>query len=466
LNSGQLATRPYRDWNGPLSEPSRAAQLGLPARVLAFLLTGYLFFDRAFAYLHIPGTPFFIGEATLVLAVFYLLLVRPSLRIGEQVPAILLVLFLIVSFLRTMPYVSTYGLEALRDSAPWYYAIVAFLVLAIVRGTGVGGILRWYERLLPAFCLWAPPAILLKDQPFPTVPDSDISVFAHRSANTAVMLTGAVLYYWIVADDDDKASRIRRAVIAAAAGLVVVLAGISNRGGLVSSAVAFTAAALLARRPTRRGFVSIMIATVLGVFAVAWILDLRGAVFANQREVSAEQLVNNITSIVSARPNPDSPDLSDNVSWRTDLWGAIFVDVGSNAPLQGYGYGVNVAALYGFEGEAEDLRSAHNSHITIFARSGLIGFGLWALMWTSWFHQLLKARRRFLARGMTLLADVNTWLIAIAAAILTNAIFDPTIESPQVAAWVWAIFGAGLGLIVNSREVEVPGATSRHLSRL
>ena len=32
---------------------------------LILVLAGYLFFDRAFAWLHIPGTPLFIGEAVL-----------------------------------------------------------------------------------------------------------------------------------------------------------------------------------------------------------------------------------------------------------------------------------------------------------------------------------------------------------------------------------------------------------------
>jgi len=43
----------------PITE--RAFELGL-----LLLLAGYLLFDRAFAWLHVPGTPLFIGELVLM----------------------------------------------------------------------------------------------------------------------------------------------------------------------------------------------------------------------------------------------------------------------------------------------------------------------------------------------------------------------------------------------------------------
>jgi hypothetical protein len=36
-------------------------------------------------------------------------------------------------------------------------------------------------------------------------------------------------------------------------------------------------------------------------------------------------------------------------------------------------------------------------------------------------------------------------------AILVNAYFDPTVESPQVALWLWSLFGVGLGLVARER---------------
>ena len=40
--------------------------LVLYGRLLGPLLAGYLLFDKAFAYLHLPGTPLYVGELVLV----------------------------------------------------------------------------------------------------------------------------------------------------------------------------------------------------------------------------------------------------------------------------------------------------------------------------------------------------------------------------------------------------------------
>ena len=40
------------------------------SRLLGPLLAGYLLFDKAFAYVHLPGTPLYIGEIVLVVGVF------------------------------------------------------------------------------------------------------------------------------------------------------------------------------------------------------------------------------------------------------------------------------------------------------------------------------------------------------------------------------------------------------------
>jgi sulfite exporter TauE/SafE len=41
---------------------------------------------------------------------------------------------------------------------------------------------------------------------------------------------------------------------------------------------------------------------------------------------------------------------------------------------------------------------------------------------------------------------MGAWLVASAAMVLINAIFDPTLEGPQVAVWLWLIFGLGTAL--------------------
>jgi hypothetical protein len=43
-------------------------------------------------------------------------------------------------------------------------------------------------------------------------------------------------------------------------------------------------------------------------------------------------------------------------------------------------------------------------------------------------------------------AGLTAWLIISAIMILTNAIFDPTLEGPQVSFWLWTVFGVGLAM--------------------
>ncbi|MFO7701104.1 MAG: hypothetical protein R6W79_10925, partial [Acidimicrobiia bacterium] len=68
------------------------------------------------------------------------------------------------------------------------------------------------------------------------------------------------------------------------------------------------------------------------------------------------------------------------------------------------------------------------------------------VLWIGWTFQLMLLRRRLLQRGRTVEAGLTAWLIISAIMILTNAIFDPTLEGPQVSFWLWTVFGVGLAM--------------------
>jgi uncharacterized protein (DUF58 family) len=38
------------------------------------------------------------------------------------------------------------------------------------------------------------------------------------------------------------------------------------------------------------------------------------------------------------------------------------------------------------------------------------------------------------------------WILVSVAMIQVNAIFDPTLEGPQVAFWLWLFFGLGVSM--------------------
>ena len=109
--------------------------LVLYGRLLGPLLAGYLLLDKAFAYVHLPGTPLYVGE--LVLAVGALGVPRATgyLRIpvrDEPVLALLGACFLWGLF-RFLPGMRTYGITALRD-----FALVLLLPVRVLHRRRAG----------------------------------------------------------------------------------------------------------------------------------------------------------------------------------------------------------------------------------------------------------------------------------------------------------------------------------------
>ena len=128
----------------------------------------------------------------------------------------------------------------------------------------------------------------------------------------------------------------------------------------------------------------------------------------------------------------------------------------------GWGFGPNLGSDYlpkYFDNQ--DLRNPHNSHLTVVARLGLVGLGLWILLWGASFFNCsagldTRHARRLLARDrpgrLALLAAVG------ATGMLVNAYFDPTLETPMVATWLWALFGFGV-IAVSGRHLA---STAEH----
>jgi hypothetical protein len=432
---------------------SKSSPTRIPAIALGFLLAGYMFADKGFAYLHVPGTPLFVGEIVLAVVVVYLVRFYPlddkSLRSPVRMA---LVVFLVFSAARTLPYLGQYGVDALRDASQWYYAILTFFVADYVRRKGIGAIVRWFGKLLPWFVIWAPISLIL-DQVLasPLVPDSDVPFWAHRGSNTSVLLIACLGFMWMLDEEVTGIRARQRAVLTSLIGLFLVVAGIQNRGGFVA-AVAGLAVVYWYARSEQRHWVGIIFSVVTIVGLIFAVTDIRVSLFANERDISAQQLVDNLVSVVNPDAVSTSGDLVGNSSWRLDLWSEVLRDVNLNGPVLGRGYGVSLGDLYGFEGaDQTELRSAHNSHMTIFARSGYLGVALWFWMWLIWFIAMIRARRALAARGSRNEAAITVVTMAFAVAVLVNAIFDPSIESPTVSAWIWSAFGLGMGLMLLSR---------------
>ncbi|MGH3607907.1 MAG: O-antigen ligase family protein, partial [Pseudonocardiaceae bacterium] len=316
---------------------------------------------------------------------------------------------------------------------------------------------RWaraYAPFIVVLLLWSPIATLIAGSTSPTVPGTGVTLFSHKPGNTAVAAATAIAFLWLV--PTHSFSNRARAALTALAIVVILAVGTQNRGGLVAALAAIVLTGVLMGR-RRWNMAGVMVGTVLVGLLLAWGLDAR-LPGGQGRYYSASQLVENVTSITQGQNSA----LGGTVAFRDQLWaGAIDLASSRGALATGLGFGPNIAQQLGVSiGVGDPLRSPHNSHVDILARMGIFGTVLWGAFWVSWFALMLWRS----SSGSLLSAEqrglVRVCMVGVLA-ILVNAYFDPTLESPQVGIWLWALAGLGMGIttssLVSNRNATVAG---------
>lgn len=416
---------------------------------LGLLLGGYMFFGRPFAYLHVPGIPLYIGEVVLGIGLVQLLGAVGAARriVLASAPLRVLLVLLVLGAVRLATTFPDAGLEAARDAALLYYALNAVVVATVVRvePPQLARWLRAYERALPAYLLYAPVSVALHRlyrETVPTVPDSLTPVVDVKPGDVGTFCAIAVAYLWLRSTPATPFLA-RTRLLWTAVGLAgLLVAGTQSRSGLVSGALILVLALAAARQ---RGRILVpAVASAAIVLLLAVLLDVR--VPLGDRELSPGQLALNVVSVVDdeASGATDAGALTGNVRWRTRYWEDIVNDtlLGDHA-LAGVGFGTNLAVRYDLQtpGGQQGLRNAHNSHLSLLAWAGAPALALWLLFW----GLLAGAATRMAARMRRHAGAPHPWLLAWVAAalggILCNAVFDPTLEGPQIALWTWTLAG-------------------------
>jgi hypothetical protein len=419
-------------------------------RVFLIVLAAYALFDRAFAWIHVPGTPLFVGEITLAFGVLAMMATRAPIARAFRSSAAMRALgawmmWGVVFMILQLP---GYGLDTIRDSAIWYYGAVAILVVFLLvsdpsrfgRGSDA------YMRFMPILLVWSLVAmvmvIVFSGGP-PYVPDSRVSIFAHRFGNIAVQAAMVLGFIWLVDRARGRLTATQRNVYTGLAIVAILVVGFQNRGGMVAATVGI--ALMIAFMQKWRGELILSIGALVIVLTTFAIVSDVSINLSGGRNISAAQMMDNIGSIID--PSSGGSRQQTTTQWRLDLWTAVLDDVITEHPVAGFGPGPDLGARYGVStNEETPLRNPHNSHLSVVARMGLVGFALWGVLWISWTFQLMILRSRLLQRGRTVEAGLTAWLIISAIMILTNAVFDPTLEGPQVSFWLWTVFGVGLAM--------------------
>jgi hypothetical protein len=412
---------------------------------LLLLLIGYAFFDKAFAYIGLY--PVYVSELVLVLALLNLISQHRHLRLTWL--HWLLAAFMLMGAARTVPYLEQYGLDALRDGVIWGYGFFAIALSASLRTTHFTWIVRGYGWAIPIFLVWLLLASLVArfaPTELPTVFGTNVSILTLKTGDMGVQLAGIAAFTLLGLNREQLTHWATEAGLWLLWLLNVGIQGASGRASMLAAGMGFVAA--IAVTPARRTLWRLSLAAILAgsVAAVAPTVDVGAG-----RSLSVEQISKNIASIVS---DTGGDELEGTKIWRQIWWNEIIdYTFGGQYFWTGKGFGVNLATDDGIPAETEALRSPHNSHLTVLARMGVPGLGLWLLLQAAFGASLVGSYLRARRHRAMFWCQIDGWLFAYWLALIVNASFDVFFEGPQGGIWFWSIFGLGLAAMRIQRSL-------------
>lgn len=413
------------------------------------LLAGYAFLGKGFAYLGFP--PIYIGEVTLAI-LLGMTLARGGMRLAFRSPLSWgLLVFALWGAFRTIPYIGIYRIDAARDAVIWAYSVFAVLVATfLLRLDAIRTVPQVFEKFCGPFLLWVVPALALVTffgNSIPRILGTSEPFLDIKPGDTAVHLAGVASFLLLglhrQANDRSNVSPVKEGVWWVLILLSAVLATTSNRGGLL----AFLAACLVAIgiRPIANAAKVLLCAFFFLVLIISntHISTLRAD--GSVRDISATQLKDNFSSVFGK----NSEDLDGTRQWRIDWWNKI-IDYTVKGPYfwGGKGFGINLADDDGFQvTDDHSLRSPHNGHLTILARSGVPGLAIWIGLQMLFGFSLIRCYFIAISTKNQRLARLNVWIFCYWLAFLINGTFDVFLEGPQGGIWFWCWFGFGIAAI-------------------
>jgi hypothetical protein len=287
------------------------------------LLVGYAFVGRSFAYLGVA--PLYVGEFTLAIGVISVLV---SGRLGSM--AVLPQTWLLAALaawcaLQTVPYIGTYGADALRDAVLWGYGVFAIAIAtALLASDRLKQLVATYGRLAFWFVAWVPVVFVITQLVGDRLPDivDGVPALQLKMGDAAVHLTGAAAFMLTLGRRTGVLAR--RSWIFWTLWLVSYLFVLTqNRGGSVAVIGGLAIVAMLipsARKRLLLGGAAIAVAGGL-VLAIASTADadLQFGPGQEGRNLSPSQITANVLSLV----NTQDSALASTREWRLDWWRTI-----------------------------------------------------------------------------------------------------------------------------------------------
>ncbi|MBA0125071.1 O-antigen ligase family protein [Haloechinothrix sp. YIM 98757] len=322
-------------------------------------------------------------------------------------------------------------LDALRDAAPYAYAVVIFLVLAPAR-TAVPWMDRAMMVILALHAAWIAVFVLAPGvvHAIPAVGDGVELFLARRDVDGMIcgLLAGLALHKAL----SGKAVPVNLAL--AGVGLALSLA-LGSRGALLGVLMALLAVALLRRRADganrhgRRWALALVLILLPGVVA----LGAQGE--ATQRMTAS------VTGLW--QPTEDVGGAQGTMSARYQSWQRLVEYFQEDAARNVFGVGFgphflvdSKADVEMFGGDIESVRSPHNYLLSAWARLGLLGLGIVAAL------TLVGWRLAYLVgwASPARVSDVDVVAIMIAVGMPWVGIVGVVMEAPFGAVpYYWAL---------------------------
>ena len=368
-------------------------------------------------------------------------------------------------------------MDALRDAVTWGYGAFAILVAgAFARTTWMRRAIERYGKVLLWFPMTVPVAWALSTYArghLPLVPGSGVPLLIFKSGDAAFHLVGVAAFILLglhhpPAGTSAPQSAKRAPQSGARAWLVpggwvwwcvwlvaFGIAGAASRASIV--AILAGGGIVLALRPSTRLWRPAL-ATV--VMAVAFVASGVRVQVRSGRYLSARDMAANVRSVTGEDPTGNRDATRE---WRLEWWRTIIgYTIHGRYFWTGKGYGVNLARDDGFVvgDRSRPLRSPHNAHLTILARSGVPGETLWLMLQGGFALALLRGYRRAVRSSRDWWARVNLWVLAYWTTFVVNCAFDVSLEGPHGGIWFWSLFGFGIAAL-TAQHAEAAVARRR-----
>lgn len=429
----------------------------------AICLVGYLVGNRGFAQWQVPGVPLLPAEITLGLGALFLTgraTRERLLPVRRDALNLLVLLWLVLGAARLWHDWPRHGMNALRDAATVYYAAFFFLAQDWARDPRT---LTLINRALTLGFLVAGPALVLfifAPAAFATVTTvgGRFPLFLKTDSACALLAAGFV---WLV----DRGVRRRDARWQLAAALpLIALAVSNNRAGMLALATV-NGWWLLTRDWARLR--PVVILGCAGFLLASAIPLLSGRPWQEGLVYRLYETALSVTDFTGERVYAEGSlgDKGDNNDFRLQWWLTTLDEAWSRAPVTGLGFGHDLAdrflrSYYAVIDDEFSARSPHNFLVTVFARLGLLGLFVIAVLiallvrraWRDGRAAAVAAARATYLPGDFVAPAAPYWLGALG--ILTSACFGVVLEGPMGAVLFWTLLGLGSGVAAQTQETS------------